>query len=393
MGDVRQLDRNKGGSSDPELLRKLLADIDDRKPLAARAKGDTRDFFKSFDDRLSVKDRMSAVEAETHEISWLSQRRDVAEKGLAPEKKDELRRARRDYSCAKDEGGRAKCAKQIDDLVPGAGDLNKKIRGSLNYLDTLNTRIETPDPQACMRCHPRQNAPMYDPLEGARGSAHANLDRFYMPKREDEFEAKWAQIALESPVVKVNEALRQMPAMKVTSEDPVKAVKMALTIAGVDLTGGTSAMIEKAVGGLESISKEGGNKFRISRANTVDLPFPDKRDVGAGITLQSLEIGSIEFTLGEGKYPELSNIKGLKVKLDVPRAVAVLGQIDSEAQVKRIFMTRNEGSGDFQLNVEVNSPVPIATRVLAKQIISDKIPNTATIIVPVATIGPDGKLR
>ena len=356
--------------------------------LGAGLRGADRGFL-FLDDPFNKRDRSVEFSDKVSQLTGLMRDRSNAEKDLKPEQKDQLRRARRDYTCAKSDEERAKYGKEIEKLVPGSADLNAKIRQGLQTLDSISTMKERPDPQECMRCHPRPKS-YYDPNSATREWMPRAYDAFFKPKPEDQFEARWAKIALESPIVKANEVLKELPPMKVTSDDPVKMVKMGLTAAGVDMNRQTAELIEKAVGGIKGISKEAGNRFTIDREGKVEIPFPDKRELGAGIKLTGLELGPISFTLGEGKYPEIKDIKGLKVKLDVPGALSTFGQIDSEAAIKRIFMTRNEGSGDFQVNVEVVNPVPLVVRIAAHQFVKD-VPDTATITVPIATLGPDGK--
>ena len=191
------------------------------------------------------------------------------------------------------------------------------------------------------------------------------------------------QIALDSPIVKANEALKHLPPMKVSSDDPVKLIKMGLTMAGVEVDTKTSDLIDKAVGGIKGISKQPGNRFVIDRDNKVEIPLPEKIDVALGIKVSGLQAERISFTLGEGKYPEIKDIKGLKVKLDVPDAM--LGQVSNEVEIKRIFFTRD--GGDFKVNVELVNPMTWIARKTAKQF-SSLIPDTDTITQPIATLGP-----
>jgi hypothetical protein len=80
--------------------------------------------------------------------------------------------------------------------------------------------------------------------------------------------------------------------------------------------------------------------------------------------------------------------------MDVPPELNKGLQIDNEVKIKRIFMTRNEGSGDFTVNVEVTNPVPSLVRQTARLLDSkSKVPVTETIVAPIFVLGPDGKPR
>lgn len=380
----------RGAAANDEVLQRFLAVIDDeRKNGRPAIKPDRGDLFLRFNDPFGKRDRSLEFSDQLGDINGLLKRRLDIELSLRPEQRDELRRARRDYAAAKSDAERATYGKEIEKLVPGSADLNTQLRGWLQNLNSITTLKERPDPQECMRCHPRPKS-YYDPNVFMRESVKASHEAFFYPRREDQFEARWAQIALDSPIVKANEALKQLPEMKVTTDDPVKLVKMGLTVAGVDMNSQTADLIEKVIGGIKGISKESGNRFTIERNGRTEIPFPQKKYLGAGIELSGLEIGPITFALSEGKYPELKDIKGLKVKLDVPAILNKIGRIDNEAEIQRIFMTRNEGTGDFQVNVEVVNPLPWIVRKAAHQFYND-VPENATIIVPIITLGPDGK--
>ena len=302
-----------------------------------------------------------------------------------------MRHIRRNYSAAGTEEERIKCRQAIEKLIPGSAELNTKIGSLVGALDSIPTLKEIPDPQACMRCHPRQGPTHFDPNARERQSLKSSaVEAFYQPRREDQFEAVWAKNALESPIVKVNEALKHLPPTKLESQDPVKLVKMGLTVGGVELDYNSSKILEKAVAGIKSISKVSGDRLVIDRDGTVDLPFADKRELAAGIKLSSIELGAASMTLGEGKYPELKDIKGIKVKLDVPAYLSTLAQIDNQVEIKRIFLTRNAGSDDFQVNVEVTNPVPLVSREILRRVVGG-VPSNPTIIAPILTLGKDGK--
>lgn len=373
-----------------EAFRKFVLQMQDDRKLglgAPRKGGDAFDNFRFLDMR---QDRSDEYYAHTEEISWLQSRRGQAEAKLKPEEKDELRRIRRNYSAAGTEEERVKCRQAIEKLMPGTAELNAKIGKLVGALDSIPTMKEIPDPKACMRCHPRQGPTHFDPNAREREYLKSSaVESFYQPRREDQFEAVWAKNALESPVVKINEALKHLPPTKIESQDPAKLVKMALTMSGVELDHVSSQLVDKAVSGIKSISKVGGDKLVIERNGTVDVPFPDKRDLAAGIKLNSIEIGTVSMTLGEGKYPEIKDIKGIKVKLDVPGYISTLAQVDNQVEIKRIFFTRNDGSDDFQVNVEVTNPVPLVSRELLRRAIKE-VPAGPTITVPILTLGKDG---
>lgn len=373
-----------------EAFRKFVLQMQDDRKLGLRAprkSGDPFENFRSLDFR---QDRSDEYFAHTEEIGWLQSRRSQAEAKLKPEDKDELRHIRRNYSVAGTEEERAKYRQAMEKLMPGTADLTAKIGKLVGALDSIPTLKEIPDPQACIRCHPRQGPTHFDP--NARERQHLKtsaVESFYQPRREDQFEAVWAKNALESPIVKINEALKHLPPTKIESQDPAKLVRMALTMSGVELDHVSAKLVDKAVAGVKSISKVSGDRLVIDREGTVDLPFPDKRELAAGIKLSSIEVGAVSMTLGEGKYPEIKDIKGIKVKLDVPGYISTLAQVDNQVEIKRVFFTRNPGSDDFQVHVEVTNPVPVLSRELLRRAVSG-VPTGPTITVPILTLGKDG---
>ncbi len=373
-----------------DAFKKFILQMQDERKLGL---GTSKRSFEGFENFRALdfrQDRSDEYYASTEEIRWLQSRRAQAEAKLKPEERDELRHIRRNYSAANTEGERDRCRQAMEKLMPGTTELSTKIGKLVKALDSIPTMKEIPDPQQCIRCHPRQGPTHFDPNARERESLKTSaVESFYRPRPEDQFEAVWAKNALESPIVKINEVLKHLPPTKIESQDPVKLVKMGLTMSGVELDHTASKLVEKAVAGIKNISKVSGDRLVIDRDGTVDLPFTDKREIAAGIKLSSIEVGAISVTLGEGKYPELKDIKGVKVKLDVPAYLSALAQINSEVEIKRIFFTRNEGSDDFQVNVEVTNPVPALSREILRRTVTG-VPVAPTITVPIMTLGKDG---
>ena len=360
--------------------------------------------YLNFDNAFSGREERSKTAVQAEQINDLVRQRTLAEKGLTTEQKDDLRRARRDYTLAKTADEKTQFGQQIEAVVPRTHELNLKIRAGLWAMQGDKSdfsRIQQ-IPQrytSTIQCHSRQEPSYFEQREQSRLRTESLLrehvrdaaEAFFKPRKEDQFEARWAELALESPVVKATEALKQLPPVKISAENTIDLVKFGLTVAGVEMNLQSSEMMEKVLGGIKSISKEGANRFLIERDFKREILLPEKRDVAAGISITGVEVGSLRFQLGQGKYPELTNIEGLKVKLEVPLVLNRVAQID-EAQIKRIFMTRNEGTGDFTVNAEVVNPVPSAVRSSASLFFRD-IPVTETIVAPIAVLGPDGKPR
>ena len=284
---------------------------------------------------------------------------------------------------------------KLKNLCRGPLQINFQLRQDLQNLQKIKTlqQIEPSigGPQSTIQCHQQQSdrAPkFYDANATLRQSLPADFDSFFEPRANDRFEARWAQMALDSPIVKANEVFRQMPPMTVRSDDPAKILKMALTVGGVSLNREIIDFTEKAFDGVTEISKKAGNKFSIGRETPIEIPLQQKRCLGAGVELTGLELGAISFTLGEGKYPEFKDIKGLTVKLDVPGAISNLGRVADRAEVRHIFLTQNQG--DFQVNVEVENPMPFLVRKGAHMMYKN-VPDNPTVIVAIARLGPDGK--
>lgn len=414
MSDGR-LGGSQGDKADTAALRRFLLDLDgDRKASGltsieafSKSTGNTfKDGFLRFDDPFANGSERSKTAVQVEQVQGLVRQRNAAENGLSTEQKDDLRRARRDYTLAKTSDEKTAYARQIEGLVPGSGDLNSKIRTNLvamgsDVVDFARLERMTPRFTSTIQCHsPRQEPSYYEQKEQTRLRQEYDLklqvrdaaDRFYQPRREDEFEARWAKMALESPMVKVTEALRQMPPIKISAENTNDVVKFGMTIAGVEMDAQSREMMLRAVSGVKSIAKEGANRFVIDRNMKTEISLPEKRDVAAGIRISGIEVDSLRFQLGDGKYPELKNIEGLKVKLDVPLYLNKGAQIDNEAQIKRIFMTRNEGSGDLTVNAVVTNPVPALVR-HSLHLFNSEVPVADTIVAPIAVLGPDGKPR
>lgn len=327
------------------------------------------------DEYFAVRDRIGDKQYE----------RSAAEARLTPEKRDELRTARRGYASARSEQEKSRFRADIDKLVPGSAQLTKDIAALVNRLSNTQTMKEIPDPKKCMRCHPRQGPTHFDPNAADREYIRSTaVESFYLPRPEDKFEAVWAKVALESPIVKVNETLKHLPPVKVESPDPVKLVSMGLTMAGVETTATSRELIKLAVGGITKIEKEAGDRFIIDRRGTVEVPFPQKTEIAAGIKLSALELGPISFKLKEGKYPEITDIQGLKVKLEVPEVLGALG-VDSHVTIKRVIFARVPNTSDFQISAEVTNPAPFAARKFIPG-----VPPDETIVVPIVTLGADG---
>lgn len=424
-------DGRLGGSqvdkADTAALRRFLLDLDgDRKApgLAtgnasgrdvkdagrdASSKGTGKAFsdsFLRFDDPFANSGERSKTAVQVEQVQGLVRQRTAAENSLSTEQKDDLRRARRDYSLAKTADEKSAYARQIEGLVPGSGDLNTKIRTNLvamrsDMADLSRFERMTPRFTSTIQCHsPRQEPSYYEQKEQKRLRQEYDLkqqvrdaaDRFYQPRKEDEFEARWAKMALESPMVKATEALKQLPPVRISAENTNEVVKFGMTIAGVEMDAQSREMMLRAIGGVKSIAKEGANRFVIDRDMKTEILLPEKRDVAAGIRISGIEVDSLRFQLGDGKYPELKNIEGLKVKLDVPLYLNKGVQIDNEAQIKRIFMTRNEGTGDLTVNAVVTNPVPTVVR-HSLHFFNSEVPVADTIVAPIAVLGPDGKPR
>ncbi|CAF0719264.1 unnamed protein product [Rotaria sordida] len=228
---------------------------------------------------------------------------------------------------------------------------------------------------------------MYSIKEGVRDAA----DRFYKPLPEDKFEARWAQMALESPLVKATEAMKQLPPIKISVENAADVIKFGSTVSGVEIDSNSKKMLEDLTRGVKSISKEGRDSFVIERAGKADIPLPAKVSLPGGMAATGIEIDSLRFRIGDGKYPELNGIEGLKVKLEVP-TIGRIGQIDNECQIKRLYVTRVPGSSDLELKVVVTNPVPALLRHTIGFVKSD-MPTGATIDTKIATLGADGKLK
>lgn len=414
MGDGRlggpQLDK----ADNSEALRRFLLDMDgERKGRSLVAdKGDSlaskmglKDGFLRFDDPFASKEEKSKTAVQVEQITDLVKQRAAAERGLSTEQKDDLRRARRDYTLAKTPEDKAKFVQQIEGLVPGSRDLNTKIRLGLMTMEpevSDFSRFQNLSRRSIstIQCHARPEPSYFEQQEQSRirtefllrDQVKGAVDSFYKPRAEDQFEARWAQIALESPVVKATEALKQLPPIKISTDNAVDVIKYGLTVSGVEMTAQSKEMLEKIAGGIKSISKEGANQFVIERDTKREILLPEQRDVAAGISIKGIEIDNLRFQIGNGKYPELTNIEGLKVKLDVPPELNKGLQIDNEVKIKRIFMTRNEGTGDFTVNAEVTNPVPSVVR-NSLRLFNSEVPVTETIVAPIAVLGPDGKPR
>lgn len=197
---------------------------------------------------------------------------------------------------------------------------------------------------------------------------------------------KSAERTITEPIIScVNDLLHDLPPARITVQDPARLVELAMDKLAVTTDPQTASLMKAAVDGITSIAKDGQNQITIDRNGTIEVPMPDQPSLGGGVKLQSIEIGSIKFNLADGHYPDIQNFEGLQVKLDVPAVVRALG-VDEEADVQRVFVTpKNDGSGDFDLNVSVSNPVPHVFRKAAG------LPTGDTLTAPIMTLGPDGR--
>jgi hypothetical protein len=397
MADIPKLEAPpKAPPVADQALRDFLHQIQDGRK--AQASNRDRDYLEEFsrfsrDSKFGqLEDRSQQFQNLREDIGLLEIERDFAEQRLKPEQKDELRHARRNYSLATTPADKQKYRDQIDDLVPGSKAYNKQILEIIPRLVATPTFKKIPDDKECMRCHPRQGPTHTDPYSGIKEAIRSKgVEDFYAPRKEDRLEAEWAANALESPLVKANIALRHLPPSKFSSDDPVAFVKAALTVSGVELDRQTSAMIEQTVKGIKSISKQAGDKIVIERDGKTTIDVPEKPELAAGVRMSGIEMGTITMTQGKGKYPELNDISGLKVKLDLDKWVSAL-QVDKEVEIKRIYLTRNPTNSDFTVNVTVTNPIPSSLRRIANTI-EPKSPMGDTLTVPLMTLGPDGKKK
>lgn len=328
--------------------------------------------------------------------------RDAAEAKLPQDQKDELRKLRRDLSAAPTDADRARLKASIEKVVPGAVELNKVAKDNLDKASNLDTTVWETQKSTMPRmidtrvCHQPQRS--YDtrvPVDHQapeRAWAAAKYDSFFKPRPGDEFEARWAQVALESPIVKTAEVLKHLPEMKVESKDWNKLVQIGLVTNGIDVNGDMARTLVQILRPIKSVSKSEGNAFTIERNGTTELKLPTAMDLGAGAKATGLEIGTVKFNLGEGTYPSIKNLEGVKVKLEIPTLLRKVGQIDEEARIREISMNRLPGTGDFEVSVLVDNPIPKAVRWLAKQIV-DGVPQDDVIKATLMTLGPDGKKK
>ncbi|MBC8000888.1 MAG: hypothetical protein IAF58_23275 [Leptolyngbya sp.] len=380
-----------------QALKDFLRQIqDERKGQSTGARD--KDFFEQFSryssDTLAGRheDRSTQFQNYREDIGLLEMERDFSESLLKPEQKDELRHARRNYSLSSTAADKQKYRDQIEALVPGSKVYNKQIVEIIPKLVATPTFKKIPDDKECMRCHPRQGPTHFDPNSRLKESISANgIESFFRPRKGDELEAEWARNALESPLVKANLALRHLPPSKISSDDPVKLVRTALTVSGVELDSKTSSMLEQAIGGIKSISKQAGDKLVIERNGTSVVDVSDKPTLAKGVRMSGIEMGTITMTQGSGKYPELKDISGLKVKLELDDWVAALG-VNKEIEIKKIYLTRNPNNSDFVVHVSVTNPMPLAIRKIAK-LTDPNVPMDDIFTVPVMTLGSDGKKK
>lgn len=398
MPDIPKLEAQPAAPPLPDqALKDFLLQMQDNRKLQSTDAKDRAilDQFSrfSFDTRGGLfEDRSQQFQNYKEDIGLLQMERDFSEAQLKPEQKDELRHARRNYSLSTTEADKSKYRDQIEGLVPGAKIYNKQIADIVPKLLATPTYKKIPDDKECMRCHPRQGPTHFDPYSGLKESIKETaVESFFRPRKADELEAEWAKNALESPLVKANIALRHLPPTKITSDDPVKLVKAALTISGVDLDSKTSTMLEQALSGIKSISKQAGDKVVIERDGTTVVNVSDKPTLAKGVRMSGIEMGTITMTQGNGKYPELKDITGLKVKLELDDWVSAIG-VNNEVEIKKIQLTRNPANSDFIVNVSITNPMPTALRKIA-QLKDANTPMDDIFVVPVMTLGPDGKKK
>lgn len=344
------------------------------------------------------------MQQELDAISKLLGERTKLEDRLPDNRSDELRRLRRDLSNASSGTDKEKIRDRIDAEFPQFGELNKELRAHETVAKQLDTGMQKyeRDPRFSMRmqsaiqCHrpPEPNPPPqlvhYDPYASQRLALTDRIEKFYQPRPEDGFETVWNRIKDDSPIVKVNEVLKHLPPIKITFEKPADIAKMALIMAGSEPNATETRLLKNVFDGVTSVEKKTGGQLVFTRDGKREIPAPHRVDIGAGISLKGIELGTITGQLSESSQPGLDNIDGVVIKLDVPAAVKGVAGVRSDVPVRKVNLARDENG--WTVFVTVENPVPKLQR-KALGLIVNRVPQEDRIKVPVLWLDKDGNVR
>ncbi len=338
---------------------------------------------------------------EVDAFNSLLQTRERLESMLPDERAGELRRLRRDYFNAGNDLEKQRMRNNIDVAFPQMAGINTDLRahaGTVSKLDTLmrsykrdplerNGRGEVNYP---LRPALPPHMVSFDPYDWFRLEMSGKIESFYQPKLDDKFDAVWQKIKDESALVKANEVLKHLPPLKITFEKSGDIAKMIMIMAGAEPGARDKALLNDVFDGVTSIEKKEGGLVVLSRQGSKFIPAPTKVNVGAGITVKGIELGTISGQLRESDEPGLDKMEGICIRLDVPKAVARIG-VHTEVCVRSISMEHAEDHG-WRVFLTVDNPVPLTQRRALGLLIRD-VPQEDRIKVPIITLDKDGKPR
>ncbi|MBX9666131.1 MAG: hypothetical protein K2X93_00875 [Candidatus Obscuribacterales bacterium] len=349
----------------------------------------------------SNSNNLEEMSIELGKFNQLIEKRQLFEAMLTDESINELRRMRRDYQNASREIDRHKLRLQINVAFPHLGAINRELMSQEARMIQLNT-TETTVHHGASRAlksasgnRPSESVIVSysvtrDPFSSERNALAGRIESFYKPREQDRFESVWQKVKDDSPIIKITEVLKHLPNIKISFDKPDDIAKMVMVMAGTAPDSQEMRLLTNAFDGVKSIEKKEGNTLFVAREGTRKIPPPQMINIGAGISVEAVEVSSISCKIGEGKNPSLKDIDGITIKLRVPSAIRNLAGVRSDVKVRKLELEA-DNSGGWKLVLTVDNPVAKLQRKAIAAIVSN-VPKDDQVKVPIMMLDKSGNV-
>ncbi len=349
----------------------------------------------------SNSNNLEVARIELGKFNQLIEKRQLFEAMLTDESMDELRRMRREYQNASREIDRHKIGLQINVAFPHLGAINRELlsqEARMIQLDTTETTVHHGASRALRSGagnRPSESVLVSysvtrDPFSSERTALAGRIESFYKPREQDRFESVWQKVKDDSPIIKINEVLKHLPNIKFSFDKPADIAKMVMVMAGTAPDSQEMRLLTSAFDGVKSIEKKEGNRLFADREGTRKIPPPQMINIGAGISVEAVEAGSISCKIGDRKNPSLEDIEGITIKLRVPSAIRNLAGVRSDVKVRKLEMEADYAGG-WKLVLTVDNPVAKLQRKAIASIVSN-VPKDDQVKVPIMMLDKSGNV-
>ncbi len=346
-------------------------------------------------------DSSEAMKIELGKFNQLLAKRQLFEAMLTDESMNELRRMRRDYRNASCQADRQKLTLEMNVAFPHIGAINRELashEAAMLQLDTTETTIRHGSSKALRSVSDnRPGDPVLvsysvtrDPFSAERSALAGQIESFYQPREQDRFESAWQNVKDRSAIEKINEVLKHLPNIKISFDKPADIAKMVMVMAGTAPDSEEMRLLTSAFDGVKSIEKKDGGVLLAARDGARRIPPPHMINLGAGISVEAIEVASISCKIGEGKNPSLEDIEGITIKLRVPQAIRNIGGVRSDVKVRKLEFKADD-SGGWKLILTVDNPAAKLQRKAIAAIMSNA-PKEDRIRVPILSLDKSGNV-